>query len=331
MTRLGVVLSPDYVERKILLDFIGMLEDGGYEAVFVPEIWGRDAFTFLAQVAEITNKIKIGTSIVNIFSRSPATLAMTASSLAEISNGRFILGLGLSGPIVIEQLHGIKFEKPLQRTKETVEIIRTLVRGERLNHKGEIFNVERFKLSFRDFQYHIPIFLASLGPKNLELAGEIADGWFPLWMTPQSFPKMLNNVELGLKKSQKSRDSFTIAPFMITVASDDSSVRDLARGHIAYYIGGMGTFYYELMVRHGYKDVADKIQEAWKKNDREKAASIIPDDLLDDLTLAGKTDEVRERIDMWRALGVDLPLIFLPYKCPINIAMDTLQSLAPHQ
>ena len=332
MTKIGVVLSPDYVDRKLLVDTIGMLEDAGYESVFVPEIWGRDAFTFLTQLADNTSKIKLGTGIVNIFSRSPATLAMTAASLAEISNGRFILGLGLSGPIVIEQLHGIPYKKPLTRTREVVSIIRSLLKGERLNHSGKIFNVHKFKLSIKNIEkYYVPIYLASLGPKNLELTGEVADGWFPLWITPQTFPAMWENVEKGLQRAGRSRESFTVSPFMITATSNDKKVFDLARGHIAYYIGGMGTFYYNLMVRNGYKDIADQIREAWQKNDRKKAASVIPDELLEDLTLTGTPEDVREKIKLWNQLGIDMPLLFLPYGTSLDIAMETFQSLAPGQ
>ncbi|MHA2104056.1 MAG: LLM class flavin-dependent oxidoreductase [Candidatus Hodarchaeales archaeon] len=330
MSRLGVFLSPDYVDRKTLLDSISALEDGGYEAVFVPEIWGRDAFTFITQLADNTSKIKLGTGIVNLFSRSPATLAMTAASLAEISNGRFILGLGLSGPIVIEQLHGIPYKKPLTRTRESVEIIKTLLKGERLNHEGEVFNVKRFRLSIRDMEHEIPIYLASLGPKNLELTSEIADGWFPIWITPDNYPGMMEPIEKGLKKGGKSRDSFTVAPAMIVAASEDPTVKDLARMHIAYYVGGMGDFYYNLMVRHGNKTIADQIRNHWINNDRKGAAKVIPDNLLDDLTVVGTPDEVKEKLDLWRQIGIDLPLISLPYRCPFNIAMETLQSLAPN-
>ncbi|OLS23115.1 MAG: 5,10-methylenetetrahydromethanopterin reductase [Candidatus Heimdallarchaeota archaeon LC_3] len=331
MTRLGVFLSPDYVERKVLIDFISAIEDGGYEAAFVPEIWGRDAFTFITQLADNTTKLKLGTGIVNLYSRSPATLAMTAASLAEISNGRFILGLGLSGPIVIEQFHGIPYDKPLTRTREAIEIIRTLLKGERLNHHGKIFDVQRFRLSIKELKHNVPIYLASLGPKNLELTGEIADGWFPIWMTPESLPKMMESINKGLNKANKSRNSFTIAPAMIVAASDDPSVRDLARGHIAYYVGGMGDFYYNLMVRQGYKEVADKIQTAWKNKERKKAAEIISDELIDDLAVVGTPEEVKQKLDLWRALGIDLPLISLPYGTPFSIAMETLQSLAPNR
>ena len=324
-----MVLSPDYINRNMLIQSVSMLEDAGYESVFVPEIWGRDAFTFLTQLAQTTSKIKLGTGIVNLYSRSPATLAMTAASLAEISNGRFILGLGLSGPIVVEQLHGIPYTKPLARTKETVAIIRTLLNGERLNHSGEVFNVQRFKLSFKPEQY-IPIFLASLGPKNIQLTGEIADGWFPLWITHESFPIMYKSLLSGLEKVQKKREDFTIAPFMITVASEKENVRDLARGHLAYYVGGMGTFYYELMVRHGYQTIADQIRTAWNNNDRKAAANAISDEMLDMVTLAGTPDDVKERLKSWYSLGIDLPLIFLPYKTSPEVAFETLQTLAPN-
>ncbi|MFX0116245.1 MAG: LLM class flavin-dependent oxidoreductase, partial [Candidatus Hodarchaeota archaeon] len=195
--KFGVALTPDYLPRDVCIQAAQQIEQLGYDSIWVPEIWGRDAFTFLAQLAMYTKKIRIGTAIVNMFSRSPATLATTAASLDEISNGRFVLGLGLSGPIVIEDWHGAKWSQPLQRTREYFEIIRLIISGERVNYNGEIFHLKNFRLPghFKPVRSNIPIFLAALGPKNMTLAGEIADGWFPIWAPASKSGEMINHVQ----------------------------------------------------------------------------------------------------------------------------------------
>lgn len=323
----GLILSSDYLDPKLLLDFLGMVEDFGYDTVVFPEMWGHDAFTIIAQAMHVTSKIKFATGIVNIYSRSPATLAQTAASLSELSDGRFILGLGASGPKVIEGFHGIPYGKPLQRTREVVSVIRSLLAGERLNHSGEYFNVSDFKLMFTP-EYPVPIFLAALGPKNLTLAGQIADGWYPIWASRQQFKEFSKPVLDGLRDSGRERSDFTIAPFLITCASSDPSLTTkLARRHIAYYVGKMGTFYYELAKRFGYTAEADQIRKLYPQ-DREKAATIISDSMLDDIAVTGGVEEARAKMAAWDD-AVDLPLVFLPYKTPPEVAFETVEALAP--
>ena len=311
----------------MLLDYIGLIEDAGYDLVVFPELWGHDAFTIIAQAMHVTTKLKFATGIVNIYSRSPGTLAMTAASLSELSDNRFILGLGASGPIVIEDFHGVPYGKPLQRTKETIQIIRSLLNGERLDHQGEYFNVKNFKLSFTPENY-IPIWLASLGPKNLKLTGELADGWYPIWASLSKFNELMKPVEEGLQSANKSRDSFTIAPFLISCTSEKPELTtELAKKHIAYYIGKMGTFYYELAVRLGYSTEANAIKNLYP-TDRNAAANAISETMLNDITVTGSIDEAQERMKQWEKL-VDTPLVGLPYKTPPEIAFETMQAFAP--
>src|SRR3990170_1932909 len=172
MTRLGLTLQlGEGLSRKELVELARLAEERGYEAVFVPESWGYDAVTTLAELAVQTRRIKLGTGIVPVWSRTPALLAMTAASLDELSGGRFILGLGISGPIVTQDWHGVPFERPIQRTRETIAIIRLALSGDRVTHTGEIFQVQRFRLDFTPPRPRVPIYLASIGPKNLRLTG----------------------------------------------------------------------------------------------------------------------------------------------------------------
>jgi F420-dependent oxidoreductase-like protein len=323
----GILLSSDYIPPKMLLDYIGMIEDAGYDMVVVPEIWGRDSFTFIAQALQVTSKLKFATGIVNIYSRSPATLAMTAASLAELSEGRFVLGLGASGPKVIEDLHGIPYGKPLKRTREVVAIIRTLLNNERLNFSGDYFKVKDFKLSIHN-EYKIPIWIASLGPKNIELTGEIADGWYPIWAPKSKFGELMDYIQKGLNTGGKKRQDFTVAPFLISCTSENPELTTkLAQKHIAYYIGKMGSFYFDLAVRMGYSKEAEGIRNNYLQ-DREKAASFVSTDMLKDLTITGTIEEAQKNMNEWEEL-TDVPLIALPFKTPPEIAFETIQALAP--
>ena len=323
----GILLSSDYLPPKMLLEYLGMIEDAGYDIVVVPEMWSHDAFTLIAQGLQTTSKLKFATGIVNIYSRSPGVLAMTAASLAELSDNRFILGLGASGPIVVEDFHGIPYGKPLQRTRETIQIIRTLLAGERANFDGEYFKLRNFKMTFTP-EKPVPIWLASLGPKNLELTGELADGWYPIWATKSGFSELAKSIEKGLVKANKSRKDFTIAPFIISCASEKPELTtELAKKHIAYYIGKMGTFYYELAVRMGYEDEANKIRQLYP-TDRDAAAQSISDKMIDDVAVTGSIDEARVKMQEWEKI-TDIPLVFLPYKTPPDIAFETMQAFAP--
>lgn len=329
--RRGIVLSSDDVPPKMLLEYLGMIEDAGYELVVFPERWGRDAFTIIAQGMQVTSKLKFATGIVNIYSRSPAALAQTAASLAELSDGRFILGLGASGSVVIEQFHGVPYGKPLQRTRETIGIIRSLLAGERLDHMVAGNKVQHFKLSF-DNEYDIPIYLASLGPKNLELTGELADGWYPIWASKSGFASLMKPINAGLQKGNRNRTDFTIAPFLMSCASEKSELTTkLARNNMAYYIGKMGSgsnnFYYQLAKRFGYGTEADKIQQVYSQ-DRDAAAKVITDKMLDDMVITGSIDDAKEKMAVWDEL-VDIPLIVVPHKTPLDVVYESLQAFAP--
>ena len=323
----GILLSSDYLPPKMLLDYLGMIEDAGYNLVVVPEMWGHDAITLIAQGLQVTSKLKFATGIVNIYSRSPGTLAMTAASLAELSDNRFILGLGASGPITIEDFHGIPYGKPLTRTRETIQIIRTLLRGERANFDGEYFKLKNHKLAFTP-EREVPIWLASLGPKNLELTGELADGWYPIWAALSNFSELVKPVERGLSKADKSRKDFTIAPFIISCASEKPELTtQLAKRHLAYYIGKMGTFYYELAIRLGYQTEANQIRSLYA-SDREAAANAISSKMLDDIAITGSIEEAQNKMKKWEQI-TDIPLVGLPYKTPPEIAFETMQAFAP--
>lgn len=324
------MLSSDYIPYKQILDMLPVIE-GSFTHVFVPELWGRDAFTQIAAISSVVeSNITYGTAIVNIFSRSPATLAQTAMTLSELTEGRFVLGLGLSGPIVIQNWHGYQFNEhsPMQRTREYLEIIRLILSGERCNYEGKIFKLQNFKL--RGETEHVPLFLAALGPKNIQLAGELADGWFPIWFpVNSSIDLLLNDLETGKRNRRENLERVVdIAPVLITCASNSPKAKRLVQNHLAYYVGGMGTFYNNLMKRLGFVDEAEKIITAWKGGDRALAAANVSDAMIDAIAIMGSGEEINEKYSELGKKGVTIPIIMLPFNCPPDLAIETIGSFS---
>ena len=330
MRRLGLTLQlGDGVSRVELVELARLAEERGYEAIFVHESWGYDAVTTLAELAVQTRRIKLGTGILPIWSRTPALLAMTAASLDELSGGRFILGLGISGPVVIRDWHGVPFERPMQRTRETIAIIRLALAGDRVTHDGEIFRVQRFRLGLHP-QRAIPIYLASIGPKNLHLTGEVADGWLPIYCSPDGLASMGEEVAAGAKAAGRDPDALEVAPYILACLSGDPEMgRRLVRCHLAYYIGGMGTFYFNLMQRSGFGVEAEAVQAAWKRVDRAGAAERVSDAMLDALSLTGDRAACDTQLDCFRSAGATLPILMPPRGATPAIIRRTIELLAP--
>ena len=328
---LGFILSYDYLKPSFCHDLLPILENSSFTHVFVPELWGHDAFTQVTSMVNKSSDIIFGTGIVNLFSRTPATLAQTAASIFEISEGRFILGLGLSGPIVVKNWHGLSYydPSPLQRSREYLEILRLIFSGERVNYSGGIYQLKNFRLKNFRTPLDIQIFLAALGPKNIELAGELADGWFPIWVPISEISTLLSILAQGKKKRNPIlSQEFVTSPFIITCASQSVKAKTLVKKHLAYYVGGMGTFYNNFMKRLGFSNEADKIMNAWKVGNRELAAQQVSDSMLEQIAIIGKPEEVRDRYLQLYQNDINLPVAMLPYNCPPDFAIDTIGALA---
>jgi F420-dependent oxidoreductase-like protein len=304
--------------RSELLSFVKLADDVGYDTIFVPEAWYRDAFTTLGWIAANTRRVRLGPGIVNVFSRTPALIAQSTATLDELSGGRAILGLGTSGPVVIEDWHGVKFESALQRTRETVEIVRQALSGAKVDYNGEIFKLRNFRLGFTAPRTQVPIYLASMGPKNNALTGEIADGWTPIWLPCEGIPAALKEIGKRLD----------VAPCVVACVTDSvEQGRDLVRPHLAYYVGGMGTFYRDAMARFGFSAEAAAIHSLWRSGHRREAVHAVTDRMVDSVAAVGPAEQCRNRISDYRQSGVDMPVLVMPHGASADIVRNTLESL----
>jgi F420-dependent oxidoreductase-like protein len=292
----------------------------GFDSVWSAEAYGSDAVTMITWAAALTDRIGVGTAIMQIPARTPAATAMTAITLDHLSKGRFRLGLGVSGPQVSEGWHGAAFDRPLDRTREYVEIVRTILRREKpLEFHGDHYDVpvrggtglgKPLKTIVHPLRANVPIYLAAIGPKNVALAAEIADGWLPAFYSPAHPEVFAPSIDEGLARSGRERSTFDVAPFAPVVFGDDvQTCRDLIKPMLALYIGGMGArdrnFYNTLVSRYGYEGEAKSVQELYLEGRKGEAAGAVPDGLVDEVALVGPKDRIVEAVQRWREAGVD--------------------------
>src|SRR3989442_10665968 len=329
VSRIGIALSAlDGRPYAELLNAANLAEECGYELVLVPEAWGRDATVVLGALAARTTRIGIGTGIVNVYSRSPALIAMAAATLDEISGGRAVLGLGVSGRAVVEGWHGAAMDAPLARLREVTEAVRAVIRGERRGYAGRVVRIAPgFGLTFAPARDSIPVWHASLTAAGLRQCGAVADGWLPVLATPESLATDMAFVSDGLRGAGRERSEFTVAPIILALVTDDPAEAALVKRNVAHYVGGMGRFYAEALARHGHADAVRRIQECWDGGRRDAAADAVPDDLVGALALCGPAEGCRARLVAWRTAGADLPVIALPRGASVEQTERTIPSL----
>jgi F420-dependent oxidoreductase-like protein len=297
------------LDREDVFARVTAADRGGVDSVWVAEAWGRDAFSLLTQLAERTARVQLATGIVNVYSRSPGALAQHFATLDELSGGRAIIGLGVSGPQVIEHFHGVPFGKPLVRIRETVEVIDTLLAGKPLVHHGEVFRLERgFTLRFKPVRTHIPVFIASLGPRSVRQTAEIADGWLPIWTPLPDLPGEIARFRAAAAKAGRDPASLLVRSAGTTVVTTDIA-RSLkaARRALAFYVARMGTFYREHLSRLGHGEAADAIVRGYAEGGSGGGLAATPEELT--LAMGLVTDSVdaaRARLAQEAAAGVDI-------------------------
>ncbi|HET7420972.1 MAG TPA: LLM class F420-dependent oxidoreductase [Candidatus Dormibacteraeota bacterium] len=294
----------------------------GYDSIWTAEAYGSDAATVLAWLAARTSRIKLGSGIFQIPARSAAMTAMTAATIDNLSGGRMLLGLGTSGPQVSEGFHGVRFARQLQRTREYVAVVRMALAREKIEFHGETLELplpdgpgKALKLTIRPVQERIPIFLAVLGPKNVALAAEIADGWLPVFFSPEHTRAFRGPLEEGAKAGGRSLDDFRICPSVNVYINDDvESARNAMRPVLALYVGGMGSreqnFYNRLMVTYGFEKAAAEVQELYLAGRKTEAMFALPDEFIDLVTINGPRERVRSKIKSFRDAGVDTLIVW---------------------
>jgi F420-dependent oxidoreductase-like protein len=288
----------------------------GFDSAWAAEAYGSDAATVLAWIAAQTERIGVGSAIFQIPARTPAMTAMTAATLDSLSEGRFRLGLGVSGPQVSEGWHGVRFDKPLARTREYVEIVRKALAREKVSHQGTHWTLplpdgpgKALRLTVHPAREHIPLYLAAVGPKNLELTGEIADGWLAIFFAPEHAKESTDHIVTGRAKVGKDMTGFDVVPTVPVVVGDDlDACAAPLRHYAALYVGGMGSreqnFYNRLAVRMGYEEAAATVQDLYLARQHRDAAEAVPFEFIDRTSLIGPKERIRDRLAAFAEAGV---------------------------
>ena len=319
---MDLALNLSYSGTGIAIDIakIQEAERLGYASVWTAEAYGSDAVAPAAWIAARTEKIHVGTGIMQIPARTPAMTAMTAMTLDGLSGGRFRLGLGVSGPQVVEGWHGQAFGKPLAKTREYVEVVRAILKREKpVEFHGEYYDIPykgadatglgKPLRSILHGRADLPIYLAAVGPKNVALAGEIADGWIPIFFSPRRVPMFREWLAEGFKARGGAPARFDVMPMVAVVVGDDAAAcRAVVKPRLALYVGGMGArgrnFYNDIARRYGYEDAAKRIQDLFLAGKKDEAAAAVPDALVDEVALCGPPARIREQLAEWMSSGV---------------------------
>jgi F420-dependent oxidoreductase-like protein len=319
--KVGLLAGYSPATMSLPMDLIKEAESLGFTSVWTAEAWGSDAVSPAAYILAQTDTINVGTAIMQMPARTPAMTAMTAMTLYALSGGRFILGLGPSGPQVVEGWHGVAYGRPLTRTKEYISIIRKILeRKERVTHEGYHYQMPytgpgatglgKPLKSILHGDPALKIFTASISEAGMECAGEVSDGVFPVWMNPERYDLFEESLNKGFAKAGggKGLDNFEIAPFVTCIMGDDlEKCRMPVKGNLALYIGGMGArdknFYNDYAKRLGYEAEAKKIQDLYLDGKKAEAAAAVPDELVDDVALVGSEARIRDRLQAWKAAG----------------------------
>jgi F420-dependent oxidoreductase-like protein len=319
--RLGLNLGYSGSAIGEVIPLVKRADEVGIDSVWVAEAYGSDAVTVLSYLAAATRNVKLGTAVLQMPARTPANTAMTAMTLDALSDGRVLLGLGLSGPQVVEGWHGVPYRKPLRLTREYLEIVRKVIaRDTPLEHDGDVYQIpyrgadatglgKPLKSILHPRRTSIPIYLAAIGPRNVRLTAEIADGWLPIFYSPEREDVFNEHLDAGLASAGRAVDDIDIAVSVSVVVGDDlDACRDAVRPRLALYIGGMGAkrrnFYNDLARRYGFEEAAEKVQDLYLEGKKAEAAAAIPDELVDETALVGPLPRVLDRLEAWKSSRV---------------------------
>lgn len=309
----GYVAGPDTAER---VQTAVEAEQLGYDVAWAAEAYGSDAVTMVSWIGARTSTMHIGTAVMQIPARTPAMTAMTAATLDNLSEGRFRLGIGVSGPQVSEGWHGVRFAQPLGRTREYIDIVRTALHRETVAYEGDHYTLplpdgpgKALKIMIHPRRPDVPLYLASVGPKNLELTGEVADGWLAIFFAPEHASVSLDPLRTGLQRAGRDTAALDVVPTVPVIVGDDlEACAEPLRAYTALYVGGMGSrrqnFYNALAHRMGFEDAAQKIQDLYLDRKHREAAAAVPFELVDQTALIGPRERITERLHAYAEAGV---------------------------
>jgi F420-dependent oxidoreductase-like protein len=329
--RIGLLAFWKNYDRKLYVRAAELADDLGYDSFWVPEAWGYDIFPVLTEMALKTKRIKLGTGIVNVYSRSPGLIAMSAATLDEISEGRLILGIGTSGKRVIEGFHGRAFDKPLTQTRDVIRVVRALLAGQKLTDAhAENAEYRPFTLEMKPVRPAIPIYVAALRQKAIESIGELADGWIPTFWPYTRIGEGRAWIAAGAARTGRDPATIVTAPFTTVLPMGLDAGTSMARKIISFYIGGMGDYYIELLSRFGFGDDCKRIADLYAdKATRAQAAGAVPDAMIEAVTISGDPTHCIEELRRRRTFGIDLPILNLPNEMPWEVVEMFIRGLAP--
>jgi F420-dependent oxidoreductase-like protein len=331
MERTGLVAFWKNYDRSVYVRAARLADELGYDSFWIPEAWGYEIFSLLAELALVTKRIKLGTGIVNVFSRTPGLIAMSAATVDEISGGRFILGIGTSGAKVIEGFHGRPFAKPLTQVRDVVRVVRTLLSGGKLSDAGaELASYRPFRLEMKPVRADVPIYVAALKQKAIESIGECADGWMPTFWPYEKLAEGRSWIDAGAARAGRDPKAIVTAPFTSALPLAGPAGTQMARQLVSFYIGGMGDYYIELLSRFGWADACKRIADLYAdKTTRAQAADAVPDGMIEALTIAGDPQHCLEELRRRRSFGVELPILNLPTNVPWEMVEAFIRAMAP--
>jgi probable F420-dependent oxidoreductase len=326
----GVCLRPEYDEYSLdrMDAYAQLAERNGFHSVWLAESWGLDAFALLSHIGAVTRRIKLGTAIVNVFSRTPALLSMASVTLNDLYDGRFILGLGTSTKALVEGWHGMRFEHPVPRLRDAVHLVRELTAGKQADYEGSVLSVKGYRLRVRPRSAPPPIYLAALGPEAMRAVAEVADGWLPYLLPLRGLSDSVATIREQAVKAGRAPDAISIAPLVLTaVAEDGDAARAAAREHVAFYMGAMGPHYRGFVARFGFEQEVEAIRVAWAARQHDVARAAVTDEMVDEIAVAGTPEECRAKLAAVRAAGADLPILFFPGACTNRMVELALQTM----
>lgn len=327
----GLVAFWKNYDRKMYVKAAKLADELGYDSFWVPEAWGYEVFTLLTEIALETKRIRLGTGIINVFSRSPGLIAMTAATVDEISEGRLVLGIGTSGKRVIEGFHARPFEKPLTQTRDVLRVVKTLLAGGKMNEAGaELTEYRPFALAMQPLRPNVPIYVAALKQKAIESIGELADGWIPTFWPYDRIADGKKWIATGAARAGRDPSAVTVAPFSTVLPIAGGAGAHMAKEIVSFYIGGMGDYYIELLSGFGFAEECKRIAELYKdKETRSQAAAAVPDRMIEALTISGDPEACLAELARRRSFGVDLPIMNLPTNMPWEVVEQFIRVMAP--